>query len=251
MPNMFSKSRALLLAGSLAVGSLGMSAPASALTIYCTNCASTFQQATQLAKEIETAINTASQLKTQIDQYSEMLKQGKSLPSNLVPKLSGDLKKLQSVYEQGKTLAGDLSDFDSNFRRQFKGFGSYLAQKGRASTYMQSNYERWNEQGFETMRVAMRSAGMNVSSLADEDQLLSQMVERSQSASGRMQAIQAGNEIAAMQVQQMMKLRQLLNTQVQSQSMWYAQAIERQTVDDAGRQQRRASGVQRGGAKKY
>lgn len=34
----------------------------------------------------------------------------------------------------------------------------------------------------------------------------------------------------------MQKLRQVMNSQIQSQSMWYAQSIERQTVDDAFRQ---------------
>lgn len=251
MLNMFNKSRlrAVLLAGTLACGAVGVSAPASAMTIYCTNCATTFQQATQVAKEIETAINTAKQLQTQMDQYSDMLKQGQSLPSSLVNNMTSDLQRLSSLYQQSKGLSGNLADFDTKFRSQFKDYGSYAAQKGQGA--MQPNYERWSEQGFDSMRVAMRSAGMNVSSLSDEDDLLTQMVQRSQNASGRMQAAQAGNEIAAMQVQQMMRLRQLMNTQIQSQSMFYAQTIERQSMDDAGRQQRRGRAPQRGGAKTY
>jgi P-type conjugative transfer protein TrbJ len=220
----------------LSVGALPVS-PASALTIYCTNCATTFQQATQMAKEIETAINTAATLQNQISQYNEMLKQGMSLPSSMFNRMTGDLQQLQSLYQQSKALSGGLSNFDTQFRSQFQGYDSYLAQSGKSSSYMGDNYRRWNEQGFDNMRTAMRAAGMNVSSISDEDALLSQLVQRSQSASGRMQAVQAGNEIAAQQVQQMMKLRQLLNTQIQSQSMWYAQQMERQTVDDAGRQQ--------------
>lgn len=242
--------RALALAATIAIGTVGFSAPASAFTIYCTNCASTFQQAAQIAKEIETALNTAQSVRTQIQQYQDMLAQGKSLPANLVNRLTGDLQRLQSVYQQSKSLSGDLTDFDAKFRNQFKDYNSYLTAKGTSASYMQSNYSRWNEQGFESMRVAMRASGMNVSSIADEDDLLSQLVEKSQSASGRMQAMQAGNQIAAMQVQQMMKLRQLLNTQIQSQSMWYAQQMERQSIDDAGRQKRRTTTIDRSGGKK-
>lgn len=253
MRNMFNKSRALALAGSLVFGAatFGLSSSASALTIYCTNCSTTFQQATQMAKEIETAINTAATLQNQIQQYNDMLKQGMSLPSSMFNNITGDLQQLTSLYQQSRALSGNLSNFDSQFRNQFKDYNSYLTQGGRSASYMQSNYQRWNEQGFDNMRTAMRASGMNVSSIANEDALLAQLVQRSQTAGGRMQAIQAGNEIAAQQVQQMMKLRQLLDTQIQSQSMWYAQQIERQTVDDAMRQQYRATAVQRGGAKEY
>jgi P-type conjugative transfer protein TrbJ len=66
-----------------------------------------------------------------------------------------------------------------------------------------------------------------------------------------MQAIQAGNEIAAQQVQQMQKLRQMLNDSVQSQSMWYAQNIERQAVDDAFVQTFQNGHVVRAGSKSF
>ncbi|WP_454854049.1 P-type conjugative transfer protein TrbJ [Rhizobium binxianense] len=146
------------------------------------------------------------------------------------------MQRVQQLYQQSKALSGNLSNFDQRFRDQFGDYNRYLSQVGQSPTYMQDNYKRWNEQGSDAMRVAMQSAGMNVSAIASEDAMLSQLVARSQNAQGRMQAIQAGNEIAAQQVQQMQKLRQMLNDQIQSQSMWYAQSIERQAVDDAFRQ---------------
>lgn len=43
------------------------------------------------------------------------------------------------------------------------------------------------------------------------------MVQRSQNAQGRMQVIQADNEVLAQLVQRLQKLRQLLNAQIQAQ----------------------------------
>ncbi len=220
----------------LALGGALHPGPAQAITVYCTNCSTVFSQATQVAKEIETAINTAEQLRTQIQQYENMVTQGLALPSSMFNRITGDIQRIQQLYQQSKALSGNLSNFDERFRQQFGDYDRYLSQVGQSPTYMQDNYKRWNEQGSDAMRVAMQSAGMNVSAIASEDVMLSQLVARSQNAQGRMQAIQAGNEIAAQQVQQMQKLRQLLNDQVQSQSMWYAQNIERQAVDDAFRQ---------------
>lgn len=239
MTNIFHKARVTAAASAFIFGafaSISLPTPANALTIYCTNCADRFAQATQMAKEIETAINTAQQLSTQINQYKDMLQQGVSLPSTMFNRMTGDLQQLQSLYQQGKMLSGGLTDFDNQFRNRFGDYNSYLRNEGKNPNSMGNNYKQWSEQGFDNLRVAMRASGMNVSSIAGEDALLSQMVQRSQNATGRMQAIQAGNEIAAQQVQQMMKLRQLLDTQIQSQSMWYAQQMERETIGDAATQ---------------
>jgi P-type conjugative transfer protein TrbJ len=153
-----------------------------------------------------------------------------------VGRITADIARVQSLYQRSQALAGSIANFDQQFRQQFSDYNTYLARVGQSPTYMQENYRRWSEQGFDAMRTAMQSAGMNVSEIDNEDALLAQLVARSQNAQGRMQAIQAGNEIAAQQVQQLQKLRLLLNDQIQSQSVWYAQNIERQTIDDAFRQ---------------
>lgn len=254
MRNMSVKARVLPLAAALTFGVASYvvaPSPAQAITVYCTNCSTVFSQATQVAKEIETAINTAQQLETQIQQYQNMLTQGLSLPSSMFNRMTGDLQRLQSLYQQSKSLAGSLSNFDERFRNQFGDYNRYLTQSGQNPGYMTDNYKRWSEQGFDSMRVAMQASGQNVSAIASEDAMLSQLVARSQNAQGRMQAIQAGNEIAAQQVQQLQKLRQMMDAQIQSQSMWYAQQIERQTVDDAFRQQFRSAPVQNSAAKEF
>jgi P-type conjugative transfer protein TrbJ len=48
-----------------------------------------------------------------------------------------------------------------------------------------------------------------------------------------LQAIQAGNQIAAHEVQQMQKLREMMNAQIQNESMYYAQKVQRQEIEDA------------------
>lgn len=249
MRNIFNKagrqlSLAAILSFGVAFSLVGVPQPARAFFVTCTNCSTTFQQAEQYAKELETAINTAKQLETQIKQYQDMMKQGLSLPNSMFGRITGDLQRMQALYQQSKALSGNLSNFDQKFRQHYSDYDTYLQRNGQSADYMQDNYKRWSEEGFDAMRVAMQSSGQNVSAIDDEDAMLSQLVARSQNAQGRMQAIQAGNEIAAQQVQQTQKLRVMLNAQIQSQSAWYAQNIERQTLDDAFRQKFRSVPVQ-------
>ena len=130
------------LAVTMALGGTLHPGPAQAITVYCTNCSTVFSQATQVAKEIETAINTAQQLETQIQQYQNMLTQGLSLPSSMFNRMTGDLQRLQSLYQQSKSLAGSLSNFDERFRNQFGDYNRYLTQSGQNPGYMTDNYKR-------------------------------------------------------------------------------------------------------------
>lgn len=247
------KLRLPLSALSLCAASFFVAAPPAQAqwAVECVNCSTVFTQATQVAKEVETAVNTAQQLETQIQQYQNMVTQGLSLPSSMFNRITGDFQRMQSLYQQSQTLAGNMSDFDSRFRAQYGDYNRYLTQVGQSPTYMQDNYKRWQQQGSEAARVSMEAAGMNVSGIESEDAMLSQLVARSQNAQGRMQAIQAGNEIAAQQVQQMQKLRELMNNQIQAQGQWYAQNIDRQATDDAFRQSFYSVRPQRGPSREF
>ena len=55
----------------------------------------------------------------------------------------------------------------------------------------------------------------------------------SQNSVGRLQAIQAGNQIAAQQVRQLQKLRQLMMTQMQMQSAFMATQSDKDAVQTA------------------
>ena len=111
----------------VALGGALFPGPAQAITVYCTNCSTVFSQATQVAKEIETAINTAEQLRTQIQQYENMVTQGLALPSSMFNRITGDIQRIQQLYQQSKALSGNLSNFDQRFRDQFGDYNRYLS----------------------------------------------------------------------------------------------------------------------------
>ncbi|EEW2912058.1 P-type conjugative transfer protein TrbJ, partial [Escherichia coli] len=64
------------------------------------------------------------------------------------------------------------------------------------------------------------------------------------------QAIQAGNEIASQNVQQLQKLRDLIATQINMQGNYMAQEQDRIQLDDALRQQRRSGTITQTGSNK-
>ncbi|MDQ9557286.1 P-type conjugative transfer protein TrbJ, partial [Serratia marcescens] len=191
-------------------------------------------------------LNTAQQLQTQIQQYDNMIKQGMSLPSRMFNTITGDLQRVASVYNSAQSLGRNISNLDEQFRQQFKGYDSYLNSIGQGQNNMPQRYRDWAQSGFDNARTAMQAAGVNTSTFEDENAMLDQLVSRSQSAVGRQQAIQAGNEIAAQNVQQLQKLRDLVATQITLQGNYMAQQNERQSVSDASEQQFRSRENTRG-----
>lgn len=204
----------------------------------------------EYAKAVETSINTARQLQTQIQQYNDMIKQGLSLPNSMFQSFTNDLRRLQSIYNDSRALAHSMSNLDSQFRDQFKGYDNYLKSIGQGTNNMPDRYKNWAQSSFDNARTAMESVGLNTSMFDSEDAVLASLVSRSQTAQGRMQAIQAGNEIAAQQVQQLQKLREMIATNVTLQSNYIAQQTERQAVDDAFRESFRSQPVQNTGRDK-
>ncbi len=241
---------ALSAAITVVVGAGFMTTPTPAYAIYCSNCSTMWQQVMQYGKDVETALNTAQQLSTQIQQYQNMVQQGLSLPSSLFNQITGQLQQITSVYNNAKSLGREISNFDDKFKDQFKNYDNWLKTNNFTSQAAADRYEAWSEQGLDNARTAMKAAGMNVDGFSDENAMLAQIVSRSQSASGRLQAIQAGNEIAAQNVQQLQKLRDLVATQITLQGNYMAQYQERQSVDDAFREKFNSGTVKGTGATK-
>ncbi|MEE4750748.1 P-type conjugative transfer protein TrbJ [Pseudomonas alliivorans] len=227
-------------------------APPPAYAIYCSNCSTFYQQMFEYAEAVNTALNTAEQLQTQIQQYQNMVTQGTGLPSTMFGSIAADLKNVANLYTRSQSLGRQIQNMDSQFNTAFPGFQSYLNQAANSTEVpAHERYQKWSEQGSNNVKTALEAANLNTSKFESEDIQLDRMVARSQSAVGRMQAIQAGNEIASQNVQQLQKLRDLMATQINMQGNYMAQQGDRKAASEAAEQQFETRKNTRGGVKEY
>lgn len=239
------------IVGAVFVGMVCIS-PAPAYAIYCSNCSTFYQQIFEYVEQVNTTLNTAEQLHTQIQQYQNMVTQGTSLPNSMFGSIAADLKNVANIYNRSQALGRQIQDMDSKFNTAFPGFESYLSQAANsAEAPNRDRYEKWSVQGRDNVKTAMEAADLNTGAFESENIQLARVVSRSQSAVGRMQAIQAGNEIASQNVQQLQKLRDLLATQINMQGNYMAQQVDRKAAGEAAEQQFEARENTRGGVKGY
>ena len=144
------------------------------------------QQTTQVQQQLQMLLNQARNLQ--------------SLPSQMWPGVDGQLQELIQLSRQAHALAyagGDMTQAVSNLY-------------GNANTTLQgavAKYQSWNDNNNKVLASTLQSYGYQADNFSNEQGALAQLQNASQSATGRLQALQAGNAIAGMQVNQMQMLR--------------------------------------------
>ncbi|WP_375627836.1 MULTISPECIES: P-type conjugative transfer protein TrbJ [unclassified Bartonella] len=232
MKNILKKFKFLFLFSAFGLVNLcSMFYSTNASAFFCSNCATVWNQMSQYVEAVNTQINTAKQLQTQLQQYKDMIKQGLSFSSPQFDGLQNTLQKLKQVYQDGQSISYSMGNLNSRFEQMFPGYENYLKNSGKVNP--KKDYRKWAETGLSNSRIAIEAAGINTSSFDDEDKLMQKLVDRSASAEGRMQAIQAGNEIAAQQVKQLQLLRDLVANNTTLQANYTANEVERRAKNEA------------------
>jgi len=166
------------------------------------------------------------QLSKQKGMLDDMKRQGKSLTDQEWSRSKNDLKALADAVNQGNALAYTSANIDTLYRQKYKGYSSYSQQNSGTSETYASRYADWSQTNRETLIGTMRAANIQESQFSDEQSIMQTIEQKGKTANGRMEAIQVGNMIAAQQVSQMQKLRQLVMSQMQMQASFMAQQAD-------------------------
>lgn len=171
-------------------------------------------EVTQLLNHAE----LVSQLQTQIAQLNDMIQQALRLPKEIWNDVNGQVMQLRSIIDSGCRIAYTLENLDEVFKQQFSGFEDAfqisLGGMGFEGT-MQDYTQRWSEENLETIKTVLKGIGKSAEDFQTEADTLRELQSMSQSAEGRLQAIQAANQIATFEAQQLMKLREVAYAQIQ------------------------------------
>ena len=174
---------------------------------------------------LEGYIQQGQQYMTQISQYERQIKDGTIIGPQLFGPVAQDLIGLSKVVTGGEALAYNMSNLDQQFQAKFGGFGYKPTQN------FTLNYKQWSQTSLDSTQHALGAANLQASQLSSEQSLLNQLTAMSQSSDGQLQAVQVGNQVAAEQIDQLMKLRQLMMADMQSKASF--QAAQTQIAADA------------------
>lgn len=168
-----------------------------------TQMANNSELASIYGKSVEQVSNQVKQIQYQIAQYAEMVKQGTPMPDISWQDLLGQLMALETATQKADDLAGGYGYVEDSVKRSL--------EDAKNRTGKEDPREQ-EEKRSEAKQKALIESGARLDyhfkQRKEDIEALRKKVERSGSAVGSMQAVQAGNEIAAQTAAEIIKLQE-------------------------------------------
>lgn len=192
--------------------------------------ATEFTQILNYGQLVNQYLRQGTQLAEALKQTADMVKNTQVLTSQVFGPIMTDINSLASVVQGGMALAYSMANLDAQFRSRFPGY-AYTPR-----TYFR-DYRDWSQTSLDTTRSTLRAAGLQSDQLLNEQTILANLRAMSETADGRMEALQVANQIAEQQVQQLMKLRELMLADLQSKQTYQAHEVQKDAATEAAVEQ--------------
>ena len=191
------------------------------------------------SQNILTAARTLEQINNQIRQLQNeaqiLTNQARNLTSldfSALAELRAALQSTNTLIQQAQGLAFDVSLMETEFTRLYPDSYGASASGGQMASDART---RWRN-SLEALRTATKLQSQAVQNFASDEQTLVNLVNRSQSATGALQAVQATNQLLALQARQSIQAQQLQITQDRATALEQARQV---AVQERGREVRR------------
>lgn len=178
------------------------------------------------ARTLEQINNQVRQLQNEAQMLANQDRNLTGLDFSALPELRAALDDSRRLLDEAQGLSFDVEQARSTFGRLYPdGYGAGITTDQMA----RDAQARWT-QAREALRTAVQLQAQVVRQVATDETTLSDLVDRSQSAAGALQAAQATNQLLALQSTQLMQGQQLQAVQGRAVALEQARtaAIEAQ-----------------------
>jgi type IV secretion system protein TrbJ len=207
------------------------------------------------AQNVLTAARTLQQINNQItalqNQAQMLINQARnlaSLPYSSLQQLQTSIQRTRSLLAQAQNIAYDVQQIDQVFQAKY----ANVSMSASDAQLVADARTRWqNTVG--SLQDAMRVQATVVGNLGSDRAQMTALVGASQTATGALQATQAGNQLLALQAQQLSDLTALVAANGRARAL---QSAEQEAAAAQGQEQRRrfltpGTGYQPGNAQMF
>jgi type IV secretion system protein TrbJ len=221
--------RQLAAAGVVALATMSTAPAAAQLVVFDPN--NYAQNVLTAARSLQQINNQITSLQNQARMLVNQARNLASLPYSSLQQLQSSLQRTQQLLSEAQRIAYDVQQINQAFSSTYA-----PASSGTSSQALIANAQaRWQTSVAALQDTLKVQAGV-VGNLDTNRRETAALVTASQSASGALQAAQAGNQLIALQAQQLADLTATIAAQGRSQSL---EAAQRAAAQDQGREQLR------------
>lgn len=227
---MTTRLRSVLAAGVAALALSTLSPPAQAqITVW--DPTNYTQNVLQAARSLQQVTNQITSLQNEAQSLLNQARNLTSLPYSSLQQLQQSLARTQQLLNQAQGIAYDVQQIDRAFQTTYAPANASSSDQA----LLDSARQRW-QTSVAALQDAMRVQAGVVGNIETNRVQMSALVGASQSATGALQAAQAGNQLLALQAQQLADLTAAVAAQGRAQSL---EAAQRAAAADQGREQLR------------
>lgn len=166
------------------------------------------------ARSLEQINNQIQQIQNQATSLINEAKNLTSLPLSTLSTLQQQVQQTQQLMGQAQRIAYDVQNIQQAFTERYKG----ASLSGSQAQMVANANARW-EDSVGAFEDALKVQAGVVGNIDGARSAMNSLVTASQSASGALQAAQAGNQLLALQAQQLADLTAVVAAQGRAQSL--------------------------------
>jgi type IV secretion system protein TrbJ len=183
------------------------------------------------ARALQQINNQVASLQNQAQMLINQARNLASLPYSSLQQLQSSIQRTQQLLAQAQRIAYDVQQINHAFSTTY----APVSPGTSSQTLIANAQARW-QTSVSALQDTLRVQAGVVGNLDTNRAQMSALVMSSQSATGALQATQAGNQLVALQAQQLADLTATVVAQGRAQSL---EAAQRTAAQDQGREQLR------------
>ncbi|NLZ18491.1 MAG: P-type conjugative transfer protein TrbJ [Desulfobulbaceae bacterium] len=198
--------------------------PGTSSAIFCSNCSTVFQQVLEYATQLQELAELVTQTKEAIKQtemdIKNLEKLGKDLrdnPLETLLDLADKTAKLNTYRAEENVLAQIFNELFPEQSEFADLAGATRDEIKAANEKYQKHYDEWSKAIDQATQATFQLSGRQLKDLEESGELRDYLENLLNDPEGQMQAIQAGNQLATLQLQEIRQFRELAATQAQSE----------------------------------
>lgn len=206
---------------------------AQAFTVVCANCSNNFVQMLeritnmeqltalwkQYGEEVQQTAQQVRMVQQNIEQYANMVHNTVTLPVDTMNRMVGDFNRLSGYVERVSARTGEINSmkdlYNAFYAKQSALRGMVNTAEGTKN--YSTMWDRWSGEVDRATEATFKMTGTQLADLRENGELEAHIRDLLSTPKGRMEAIQAGNKLTAIQIKEAQETRALMATYLQQQ----------------------------------
>ncbi len=195
------------------------------------------KETAQYAKQIQQYTTQLQQLQQDIMTVQMMTQNLQDLSNFDWTDFAVSVSGLQNVMSAANGISYALSNFDNMFNNQFQGYDNWYSiannnslTPGQKANSFSQQYQTINQTTRDTVKGTLDSLNLQMNDFQNEAATINTLKNNSAGAAGNKAVIQAANDIALFQVDQLRKMRLTMMNQINMTSQFMAAENERREI---------------------